>query len=310
MRNGAGDLDNKHMKRSVYLTVLVLGVASISAITIHAQAKAATETPSLLYQVSGKGITKPSYLFGTFHAVCPAEMVPLETLDIYLDETDQLMMEIDMDDSAEMQAMTKGVIMSGGKTLKDLLTPNQFAKVDEMFKNLLGYSAENVKMIKPTILTVLALTSPKAIGCTPTVYDMSLMQKASAKKKPIIGLETVASQVKVIDSQPLEKQAKDLYEMATNQQKSIDEIKKLLAAYKMRDPEKLIELSNDQFSKEDKEFQMRLIDERNMEWIPKLENAFKERPTFVAFGAGHLGGANGVIKLLRAKGYQVTPVKL
>ena len=297
------------MKRSTIFSVLVLGFATIGVVGAYGQAKSGSETPSLLYQVTGNGISKPSYIFGTFHAVCPTEMVPFESLDAYLDQTDQLMMEIDMDDPAEILAMTKGVIMADGKTLKDYLKPEQFAKVDEMTKNLLGYSAENVKMVKPSILAVLLVTSPKAIGCTPTVYDMSLMKSAVAKKRPVVGLETVESQVKVIDSKPFDQQAKDLYEMASDPQKSIAELKKLMAAYKLRDPDKLIEITHNQL-KSDKEFQTRLLDERNTAWIPRLESAFKEKPTFVAVGAGHLGGKNGVIKLLRARGYQVTPVKL
>ncbi len=236
-------------------------------------------------------------------------MVPLESLDAYITQTDQLVMEIDMDDAAEMQSMAKAVVIPDGKTIKDLLTPEQFAKVDEMFKSFLGYSAENVKMVKPAMLTVFVLTSSKSIGCTPVTYDLSIMQNAAGKKKPIVGLETVGSQIKVIDSQPLAKQAKDLYEMALNPQKSIDELKQLMAVYKLRDPDKLYELTN-KLMTDDKEFQARLLDERNTDWIPKLAAAFKEKPTFVAVGAGHLGGKKGVVNLLRKQGYKVEPVKL
>jgi hypothetical protein len=295
------------MKRSMIFT-LVAGL-TIGAASLYGQTKRGAETPSLLYQITGKDIAKPSYIFGTIHAICPSEMLPFETIDTYLDQTDQLLMEVDMDDPVEMGSMAKGVMMADGKTLKDYLKPNEFAKVDEMTRNLLGYSAENVKMIKPTILTVLLVTSPKAIGCIPTVYDTSILNSAVAKKKPVFGLETVASQIKVIDSKPVEQQAKDLYEMAKDPEKAIGELRKLMVAYKQRDPEKLAELANDQLES-DKEFQMRLLDDRNVAWIPKLEVAFKEKPTFVAVGAGHLGGKNGVIKLLRAKGYRVTPVKL
>ncbi len=297
------------MKRINVLTFFCLGLAALSAVVTNAQTKTGADAPSLLYQVSGKGIAKPSYIFGTFHAVCPGDMVALESLDLYLDQSDQLMMEIDMDDAVEMGSMGKAIIIPDGKTLKDFLTPEQFAKVDEMVKNLLGYSAENLKTVKPSIVTVIALTSPKAIGCKPTAYDVSLMQKAVAKKKPVVGLETVASQIQVIDSKPIDKQAKDLYEMARDPQKSIDELKRLMAVYKLRDPEQLFKVTNSHLTK-DKEFQARLLDDRNIAWIPKLEVAFKEKPTFVAVGAGHLGGKKGVIKLLRRKGYKVRPVML
>ncbi len=287
--------------------LLSFGIVCVVLPVVFGQSK--TEAPSLLYKISGKGLTKPSYIFGTFHAICSSEMVPFESLDAYLAQTDQLMMEVDMDDPAEMQQMTKAVIIPDGKTFKEFLTAEQFLKVDEMTKSLLGYSAENLKTVKPLMIGVMALTSPKAIGCTPTVYDLVLMQNAVAKKKAVVGLETVASQVKVIDSKPIDKQAADLYEIARDVQKSIDELKKLMAVYKLQDPEKLFETTNKQMTKE-KEFQARLLDERNTAWIPKLEVAFKEKPTFVAVGAGHLGGKSGVLKLLRKRGYQVTPVKL
>lgn len=295
------------MKR-ITRTVLSFSIVAVLSAHIVAQSKPA-EAPSLLYKISGKGITKPSYIFGTFHAVCPTEMIPLESLDPYLGQTDQLMMEIDLDDPAVIQQLPKSLIIPDGKTIKDFLTAEQFAKVDGLVQNSLGYSAENVKMVKPAILTVLILTSPKSIGCSPTAYDMSLMSKAVSKQKPVVGLETVESQIQVIDSRPLDKQAKDLYELASDPQKSINELKKLMAAYKARDPEQLQVLSIQQM-KDDKDFLTRLIDDRNAAWIPKLEAAFKEKPTFVAVGAGHLGGVKGVIKLLRAKGYDVTAVKL
>ena len=178
-----------------------------------------------------------------------------------------------------------------------------------MAKEMLGYSAENVKRIKPMFLTVMALSSPKALGCTPSVYDMLLMQMATGKKKPVVGLETVAAQVKVIDSKPIEKQAKELYEMAVDPQKSIRDFKALTAAYKLQDAEKLFERSMDTASG-DKEFQVKLLDERNTAWVPKIESAIKEKTTFIAVGAGHLGGKAGVINLLRSKGYTVKPIKI
>ena len=295
------------MKRITIFTSLLLTI--FSSLFAQAQTKSAPEAPSLLYRISGTGLAKPSYIFGTFHAVCATEMVPFESLDLYLDQTDQLMMEIDMDDPVEMGQMGQAMVIPGGKTIKDYLTSEQFAKVDAMFQDLLGQSVENLKVVKPSMLTVLALTSPKAIGCKPTVYDLSLMQNATAKKKPVVGLETVASQIAVLDSMPIEKQAKNLYEMAKDPAKSIGDLKKLMAIYKTRDHERLFEMTESQMTS-DKEFQRRLLDERNAAWIPKLETAFKERPTFVAVGAGHLGGKKGVLKLLRAKGFQVEPVKL
>lgn len=297
------------MKRIILFTFLSISFLVLNASETGAQVKNKKVGPSLLYRVTGNSLGHPSYIFGTFHAICSADMVPFESLDTYLSQSDQLMMEIDMDDAGEMQSMTKAIIIPEGRTLKDLLTPEQFAKVDEMTKDLLGYPVESLKRVKPSMLTVMALTSPKAIGCTPTAYDLLFVKAAIAKKKPIVGLETVASQVKVIDSKPLQKQANDLYEMALNPQKAINELKQVMAVYKLRDPDRLLKLTN-RLTTDDKKFQARLINERNAAWISKLEIAFTEKPTFVAVGAGHLGGDKGVIRLLRKKGYRIEPIKL
>ena len=292
------------MKKILLATLSLLAICAAADYVL-----AQREEPSLLYKVTGKGLAKPSYIFGTFHAICPTQMVPFDQLDTYLAATDQLMMEIDMDDSAEIASMGKSIFMPEGKTLKDFLTGEELAKVDEMLKNYLGVPVDRVGNIKPSALMVLSLTRPKAIGCTPVTYDVTLMNNAVAKKKPIVGLETVASQIKVLDSMPLEKQTKALYKMAADTPKAIAEFKKLMEAYKTQDVEKLFAATESQTT-EDKEFHARLLDDRNISWIPKLEVAFKEKPTFVAVGAGHLGGKKGVIRLLRDKGYRVSPVKL
>jgi uncharacterized protein YbaP (TraB family) len=215
-----------------------------------------------------------------------------------------------MDNSAEMLGMQKGVVLPDGKTFTQLYTPEQYAKVDELLKSNLGISVEQVKTLKPFMLQTMLVTSPKSLGCNPPAsYELELVKAAAAKKKPVEGLETVASQLEVLDKTPLEKQAKDLYEMALDPQKSFAEFKKMLEIYKTQNSDSLYDFINLQMGK-DREFQTRLLDERNTLWIPKIETIIKGKSSFIAVGGGHLGGKNGVINLLKAKGYQVQAVKL
>jgi len=264
----------------------------------------------LLFEISGNGLKKPSYIFGTFHILCPTDIMSMDKFSPYIDKSDQLIMELDMDDPAVTGSMAMGAAMSDRRTIKDLLTAEQYAKVDELFKNSLGVSIDAVKTLKPAILNVLILTSPKMLGCgPPSSYELSFVKVAADKKKPIIGLETVEFQSKTLESQPLEKQAESLVKMADDPQKSEDELKKLIATYKEQDIEKLHSLTVEQ-DKTDVNFQKDLIDDRNASWIPKIEGNIKTTPSFIAVGAGHLGGPKGVISLLRTKGYKVTPIRL
>jgi hypothetical protein len=202
------------------------------------------------------------------------------------------------------------MMFSNGKTIKDYLTAEQYTKVDEMFKNHLGISVDNVKTFKPFMLQMLVSTNPKTLGCSPPAsYEGSLVQAATARKKAVEGLETAASQFEVLNKTPLEKQAKQLYEMALNPQKSFDQFKNLQAAYKSQNSDSLYNYMNSQMSS-DREFQTALLDERNKAWLPKIEKAIAEKPAFIAVGGGHLGGKSGVISLLRAKGYKIEAIKL
>lgn len=289
------------------LTALVLTFLTISATS--AQVKKTEDASGLLYKISGKDLKKPSYLFGTIHVVCPSDMFSMEKLGGYIDQTDQLVMELDMDNTAEMAVMGQGLVIPGGKTLRDYLTADEFAKVDEMFKKYLGYSVENIKQIKPSFTSIIFATAPKTIGCTPGSYEMSLLKAATEKKKGIEGLETVASQFAVFEKIPLEKQAKSLYEISLDPQKTIDGFKKLVEAYKAQNVETLHAYLVEQM-KTEKEFQGVLLDDRNRDWIPKIEKMIVEKPSFIAVGGGHLGGKNGVLSLLKAKGYKIEAIKL
>lgn len=294
----------------LWLAVLVFSTTIVSSAQLKKrQPDKIAETPGLLYKITGKDLKKPSYLFGTIHIVCPNDMFSMEKLGGYIDQTDQLIMELDMDNAAEMMAIGQGMQMADGKTLKDFLTAEQFVKVDEMFKSYMGFSAENVKQIKPFISSVMILTSPKALGCAPDSYELSFLKAAAEKKKPIEGLETVALQFAAFEKTPLEKQTRALYEMALNPQKSVDQFKKLVETYKTQDVENLYVLIDAQM-KSEKDLQGILLDERNKDWIPKIEKAMGEKSSFIAVGGGHLGGTNGVVKLLRAKGYKVEAIKL
>lgn len=303
-------MKNKFL-RYLWLSVLVFSTTIVSqGQTGKRQSGKVAEMPSLLYKITGKDLKNPSYLFGTIHVICSPDMISMEKLGGYLDLTEQLILEIDMDNAAEMLGMQKGVLLPDGKTFTQLYTPEQYAKVDELLKSNLGISVEQVKTLKPFMLQTMLITSPKSLGCSPpSSYELEFVKAAAAKKKPVEGLETVASQLEVLDKTPLEKQAKDLYEMALDPQKSFTEFKKMLEIYKTQNSDSLYDFINLQMGKE-REFQTRLLDERNIAWIPKIETIIKGKSSFIAVGGGHLGGKNGVINLLKAKGYQVQAVKL
>ena len=295
-------------KLSLLFALFVLLFSTVSS--IQAQTVKTTASSGLLYEISGKNLKKPSYLFGTIHLMCEKDMFPAEKLKSYINQTEQMMLELDLDDPIVMQKATKGLMLPEGKTMKTYLKPEEYAKVDELFKNYLGVSFDHFQTFKPLLASVVLLTSPKVIGCQPpAAYDNFLAQTATANKMPVLGLETVEAEFAALDSQPFDKQIEALNKMAANPEKSFGDFMNMYQIYLTQNSDKMFELIVGQLKSEGMS-QEKLLDERNTNWIPVIEKNIQVTPSFIGVGGGHLGGKKGVVNLLRAKGYKLTPIKL
>lgn len=291
------------------ILALVLVFAGLFSAAMAQTAKPQTAN-GLLYKISGKNLTKPSYVFGTIHVICPEEVFGMETLEKNLQETDRLLLELDFDDKSVIQKAMTAMIAPEGKSLDALLSPEKYAKVDELFKSILGVSVGNFKQFSPFGLTTIVTVNPKTLGCpAPASYELKLTETAAKYKKDVEGIESVEEQMAAISKTSLEKQAEDLYKLALEPEKTRQQIKQLTANYKLQDSEKIAEYIKTG-SVDMPDFQKNLVDERNAYWIPRLEKAITEKPTFIAVGAGHLGGEKGILNLLRKQGYKIEMVKL
>lgn len=299
---------NKLMKKLSLLFTL-FAFLFLAALSNQAQSAKTTPASGLLYEITGKNLKKPSYLFGTIHLICEKDMFPAEKLKSYINQTDQIILEFDLSDQAALQKALKYSMLADGKTAKDYLKPEEYARIDQLYKDYLGISFDNLQRFKPIISGTYLLTSPNVLGCAPpVVYDNFLAQTAVAKKMPVVGLETVEEQIAVIDSQPLDKQIKSLNEMAANPEKSFNDFKILYRTYLTQNSDKIYTLAVSQMKAEGYSL-TKMIDERNINWIPIIEKNIAVTPSFIAVGGGHLGGKKGIVNLLRAKGYKLTPIK-
>src|SRR5690606_17797675 len=137
---------------------------------------------SLLWEISGKGITQPSYLFGTVHIACQGEVEMHPKLQNAFDKTDQLILELDMDDPSLMTKMMQASLATDGKKLSEKLGKELATKVDSLISKKMGMSLamfENLNLATVSVqLGMLAMECPMDLG-----YDMMLMAEAQALKK-------------------------------------------------------------------------------------------------------------------------------
>ena len=266
---------------------------------------------SLLWEISGNGLTKPSYLYGTIHMICKDDAILGDSLIAAIQRSDRVYFEVDMDNLMEMITALKDFKMRNDTTLADLLSKEDYEKVKEFMESksgLLPFS--KLETYKPMLASSLLMES--GIGCEESVaMEQLILEEAKKNKKRVEGLETMSYQASIFDSIPYKLQAEQLlkYVKEDGSKSAVDkQFEEMIEAYKAQDIEKLGE-----FVKEDDSglgnYEDILIYNRNRNWVQKLKTLMADKTLTIAVGAGHLAGEKGVIKLLRKEGYTVKPVK-
>jgi uncharacterized protein YbaP (TraB family) len=258
---------------------------------------------TLLWEVSGKGITKPSWLFGTIHLMCSDEMKMPKIVEEKFNTAGSLFLEIDLDDPNMIKDMMMGMQMKDSSTLQNLMG-NKFDSVSSIFQTTTGMPLEMLNTAKPFLL--MSMLYPSLLACTPVSWESIFQKMAQTKGIEIQGLEKLQDQMDIFDKIPYKIQSDMFVKMLLNIDSSKKDFNEMLDVYKKKDINQLNILTN---KEEDfGAYTNLLLDDRNHNWIPVIGEQAKKIPTFFAFGAGHLGGEKGVINLLRKAGFTVKPV--
>lgn len=278
-------------------------IAILSFVSIGIIKAQTTPKTSLLWEVSGNGLQKPSYLFGTFHIMCKENFEISPSLKNAFNQTDQLFEEMKMDDpSIQLKMMT---MMVSSTSLKELLGEEAYEKTATEFQKITGMPLLLFNKMKP--FAAISLLTQKSITCSETVMpEMEFVKLAKEANKEVLGLETVEDEIKAIDKISIDSQITSLKRMVHNFDSTKTMMQLMENEYKKRDPEALEKMMRENGASGD--FETALLTERNKAWIFVIEKAMQTKPSFFAFGAGHLGGQTGILNLLKQKGYILKPI--
>ena len=261
---------------------------------------------SLLWKISGNGLKQDSYLYGTIHITCDATLDE-NTLKA-LKATEQLFLELDMDDKSMQMQMMKLMMMKDGVKLSTLLSPEDFQIVDEFLKKNLKMSAKLFDSFKPFMIS--SMLFPKMLDCEHKSVESELMKVTKEQNEEVFGLEKVEDQMKVFGEIPYQDQVDELLKTVKGDlEKDKKELDEMMTIYQNKDIEGMLRMMDDSDNKITSENQDVLLNNRNKNWIPIMIKTMKNKATFFGVGAGHLAGEEGVIKLLRKQGYKVEAVQ-
>lgn len=259
---------------------------------------------TLLWKISGKGIKQSSYLYGTIHVMCPDQIVIDSSIKTAFSRSEQLYLEIDLDEPNMMAKAMKSMMMPDTFSLEKLVGKADYDSINTIFKNTAGMPLSLMGKAKPMLL--MSAVFPAILKCNPDGFEKHFQTMAKEKNMDLKGLETIEYQMRVFDTIPFKVQAEMLKNLLYNLDSARLQFSELVKVYLSKDVNAMQELTtkDPEFGKYD----AMMLQNRNQNWIPVIIAEAKSKPTFFAVGAAHLGGVNGVIYLMRQQGYKVEPV--
>lgn len=281
-------------------------IAAVIALAFLATAQAA-QAKTFAWKASGKG--GAIYLIGSIH-VMSESFYPLNpALEAAFTDSDLLVEEVDLaemlDPTAQLSILSRGMLPSN-QSLDKVVSPSTMALVQKAVGDL-GAAAGPLMRFKPWMLAIALQGMELAkIGFNPALgLDQHFYEQAKSGGKSVQGLETVEFQISRFDDMTAEQQdrmlATTLKELATE----TAAIGKLGDAWKAGDVLAIERIALADL-KSDPLMYQRLLVERNKNWMPKIEALFARRGrAVVVVGAAHLVGPDGLIAMLKAKGYTV-----
>lgn len=265
-------------------------------------------TNSIFWEVSGNELQEPSYLFGTFHLEGNDFVDSLTLVMEKFNQAKTYAGEIIFDRS--MQSKLTPYIILKDSTLEMILGTTAFDSTAKWFNELTGMDLAIYNATHPVVVQMVLLTALQHKIYKDTSEPMDIyFQRLAADKKKLVGLETLDQQMNILfNSKTLKQNGEQLIDLVNNKEQVRDSLIRMNILYDHQDLDQLHTMmrSEKHYAQRDTE----ILFDRNLAWLQKLLELFREQSTFVAVGALHLPGEEGLINLLRQHGYIVTPLPL
>ena len=263
----------------------------------------------LLFSIERAG-APVSYIYGSIHSGDPRVLTFSDRLRAILHSSDQFMMEIKIDQSVIMQSLT-GMWLMDGRKLSDVIGDRLYQMVIET-GNKVGMPEMSFTYMRPWVVTMLFSLPP---GNYEQIVDVELMKMAMSSGQPVVGLETIQEQFDVFDKMSISDQKVLLENTLKNYPLLSTQFESLLEAYLDRNLGRLQQLAEQQIELQSDATQAierlmeRLLDDRNQRMLERMLPEIENSSNFIVVGALHLPGENGLLNMLKQRGFMISVVE-
>lgn len=260
----------------------------------------------LLWKIESAGAV-PSYLFGTMHSDDPRVVKLPPAVQQAFDRAGSVTLEVELDAQA-LVSLSSALLLDNGSNLESLVGDDLYRRSVQAL-GAQGVPDVLVAGMKPWAVAVTLMTPPNQGG---EVLDQFLYRQAKNSGKKVSGLETVAEQLALFDELSLDVQIALLKDTLDNLSDIPRMLADLQAAYLDRDLKRLVAINESAMQESDPEmardFNRKVIIDRNHRMAERMKSRLDAGNQFIAVGALHLPGSEGLLTLLSGQGYRVTRV--
>ncbi|MBS0463239.1 MAG: TraB/GumN family protein [Proteobacteria bacterium] len=286
-------------------------LAFVLGLLLAAGALAKPPTP-LLWKAS-KGDTT-IYLLGSLHILLASDYPLSDDVQGAYRGAAQVVFEVPPAEMSPLALLgptaTLGMYQDPSESLESDLGPELWQRLSA-YGQKNGLSAFMLKRMRPWLasMTILALETKKLSYDPNLGLDKHFMDRSAADRKATGGFETAQQQLRIIAGTPKAEQIRDLREMLDDLPKFSQKMAQMHGMWREGNAGALYAEELKEF-KDQPDMQRRMLDDRNRDWVPKLDKiaASTKGPVLVIVGAMHLLGPDGLVQLLGKDGYRVERV--
>jgi uncharacterized protein YbaP (TraB family) len=292
----------KAIKQFIYLIIICNCPFSVNGQAIE---------NALLWKIQGNGLKKTSYILGTYHLVNNVFLNNLKGCELALKKTSSVLGELEI--TSEVASQMMPYMLMENSSIDSLMNPLQYDSLSQFVQEQLGLPMVLFNKMKP--MGIYLMLSAAEMKNTPFLsnfkgepMDVYVQNEARKNGKDVFALETIQDQADLLFSHvALNEQVQLLMQyIKAGKQGSSFENDRMNNCYMNQELNCLDSLMNASgFTAIESNL---LLKDRNTMWIPRIEEIIQKQSCFIAVGALHLAGENGLIFLLRKKGYTLSPV--
>jgi uncharacterized protein YbaP (TraB family) len=257
-----------------------------------------------------KGPHATVYLLGSIHVLKKDDPWRSAKIDAAIKASGSLWLEItDVDDPKALQPLMLQLGVDAAHPLSQQLTKEQVAKLDTVATEAgIPGGEAGMEPLRPWLAALMLSAAPMAkAGFDPqSGVELILKPEFVAAGKPVHGFETADQQFHFFADLPEKTQVDYLNSTVDEFDTAADKFKKLVAAWYAGDTKGLDDLMSKDFREKYPDLYQTLIVKRNQSFVGQIDGLLKgDGTSFVAVGAAHLVGNDGVVEMLQKLGYKV-----